>query len=132
MSSNYKRRRTSRGALWREIEAFLLTKATVVLALLKRAGATMTNGLSPVLTANGFRGLAEFARRFAEDRYPTAATKRRALFKELLDCKYFFERNPEAYSVIVAPVLWPDPSPQIVTVGAGDMTSSVVTIFSGK
>jgi hypothetical protein len=79
MSSSYKRRRTSRGALWREIEALLLTKATVVLALLKRAGATMTNGLSPVLTANGFRGLAEFARRFAEDRYPTDATKRRAL-----------------------------------------------------
>jgi hypothetical protein len=50
----------------------------------------------------------------------------------LLDCKYFFERNPEAYSVIVAPVLWPDPPPQIVTVGAGDMASSVVTIFSGK
>ncbi len=79
MSSSYKRRRTSRGALWREIEALLLTKATVVLTLLKRAGSTMTNGLSPVLTANGFRGLAEFARRFAEDRYPTDATKRRAL-----------------------------------------------------
>ena len=127
-----KRRRASRGALWREIESLLLTKAAVVLALLKRAGAAATDGLSPVLTANGFRGLVEFARSFAQDKYPKDEMKCRALFKELLDCKYFFERDPDAYSVIVAPVLWPDPSPQIVTVGAGDMTSSVVAIFSGK
>lgn len=126
------RRRTSRGAIWREIEALLLTKAAVVLALLRRSGMVGSYSLSPVLTANGFRGVAEFAKGFAQNRYPSDDAKSRRLFNEILDYKYFFERDPEAYSVTVVPVLWPDPSPQIVTVGAGDMTSSVVAIFAGK
>jgi hypothetical protein len=128
------RRRTSRGAIWRAIEALLLTKAAVVLALFKRAG-TKTEDmpkLSPIPTANGFHGLVRFAKDFAEHRYPGKENKRKELFREILDRKYFFERDPKDYSVIVAPVFWPDPSPKIVTVGAGDMTSSVVAIFSGK
>jgi hypothetical protein len=124
-----KRRRATRGAIWHELEANLLAKAAIVLALMQRVDTVVP--FSPILTVEGLRGFLQFAMDLAQQRYPDDAGRRRRLFEDILDCKYVFERNPEAYSVIVTPVLWPDQPPE-VTAGAGDMTSSVVAIFAGK
>lgn len=104
-----KRRQVVRGAIWRETEANLLAKAAVVLALMQRvAGTSPVAPISPILTVEGLYGFLKFARDFAHNRHPENAERRRQIFEEIIECKYFFERNPEAYSVIVTPVLWPD------------------------
>lgn len=130
------RRRTTRGSLRREVEADVFTKGVVILALLQRSGGERweeeARDLPPILSENGFAALLEFAKVFALDRYPQRAEEARRLFRQLLDTGYFFERDPEVYSVIIVPVLWPTPEPEIGTTGAGDITSSVVAIFSGR
>ena len=92
---------------------------------------TEADKLPPVLTLDGMLAFLYFALDFARDRHRDDAGKRRHFVDEILASKLVFERSADEYSTVVTPVFWPEQPPQ-VTAGAGDMTSSVVAIFSGQ
>lgn len=138
------RRGASPGALRQELAAILFAKGDVLLTLLKRSVPKWQDhvrDVSPELTADGFRGLLDLAHGLALRRFPMDAELdrhcperqdgRRSMFENIVQSGYLYERDPEDYSVIVVPVMWPRLDIPFSTAGAGDTTSAVVAVYSG-
>jgi hypothetical protein len=126
-----RRRGVPRGAIWREMDANLLAKVAVVLALRQRLNPDAPGDpLTPLLTKEGMLAFIHFAIDVAQARHPDAPGRQQQLFREIVEGRMVFARSAAEYSTLVTPVFWPDRPPEI-TAGAGDMTSSVVAIFAG-
>jgi hypothetical protein len=131
------RRRTTRGALRQELAAILFAKGVVLLTLLKRSVPDWKthiyqNKVPPVLKAEGVVFLLELAKGLALRKFPKQQELERQTFRDIIESGYYYERDPEEYSVVVAPVMWPELDIPFGTAGAGDITSSVVAVYSGK
>lgn len=131
------RRRTTRGALRQEIAITLFAKGVVLLALLQRSVENWQNYIRnqevpPVLKADGFIALLQLAEGLAKRHFRNNRELERRTFEDVIRSGYYYERNPEDYSVMVIPVMWPDIQTPFSVAGAGDFTSSVVAVYSGK
>lgn len=131
------RRRTTRGALREEIAATLFAKGIVLLTLLKRSLPDWKSHIRhikvpPVLKAEGFIQLFRLAKELAMLHFPGNQCLEAQTFKDIITSGYYFERDPEEYSVMIVPVMWPDLQIPFSTAGAGDICSSVVAVYSGK
>jgi ADP-dependent phosphofructokinase/glucokinase len=127
------RRRTTRGALRQEVAATLFAKGVVLLTLLRRSvpdwkGYIERQRVPPLLKPEGFIALLELAE------YLSRANDElgERVFLDIIEHGYYFNRNPEDYSVMAVPVMWPELKIPFSTAGAGDTTSSVVAVYSGK
>jgi ADP-dependent phosphofructokinase/glucokinase len=131
------RRRTSRGALRQEIAVTLFAKGVVLLALLQRSVPNWTQYVQqavipPLLKAEGFVALLELAKGLAMRHFPNNEPLERRTFADIGQSGYYYERDPEDYSMMVIPVMWPALDIPFSTAGAGDITSSVVALYAGK
>jgi ADP-dependent phosphofructokinase/glucokinase len=131
------RRRTTRGALRQELAVTLFAKGVVLLALLKRSVEDWEEHIKaekvpPVLKAEGFVALLELAKELALRRFPDQEPLERRTFIDIAESGYYYTRDADDYSAVVAPVMWPQLDIPFSTAGAGDITSSVVAVYSGK
>jgi ADP-dependent phosphofructokinase/glucokinase len=134
------RKGAPRGALWQEVETVLFTKGAVIAALLlrsqkKRWKEVLLKKVQPVLLKKGFMTLLELAKGFAKSQANQGASEypEPEIFKNLAFSGYHYQKdNSESYSVLAVPVMWPSLKENISTAGAGDITSSVVAVFTGK
>jgi hypothetical protein len=124
------RRRATRGALRQEIATTLFAKGVVLLTLLQRSvpdwAERIRNGsieVPSLFKADGFIALRHFA-----DNEPLE----RRTFIDIAQSGYYYEQNPDDYSVMIIPVMWPELNIPFSTAGAGDTTSSVVAVYAGK
>ena len=53
-------------------------------------------------------------------------------FEHLVRFGYVLDRSTERYSVAIIPVIWRELMSAFSTVGAGDISSAVLTVFAGK
>ncbi|MDZ7412668.1 MAG: hypothetical protein ONB15_03935 [candidate division KSB1 bacterium] len=98
-----------------------------------------TLSLSPILLANGFRTLIEFAYdfsrftlRYGDPDSPSGLTKvGEEIFQFVVETGYHVARDPGAYSVAVVPVMWPELPIELNPTGAGDICSGVCAVYSG-
>jgi len=134
------RRRTTRTALRQKVAITLFAKGAVLLALLSRSGQAWRDyvqqeGIPPVFTPEGFATCLTLAHELAMRRFKRGAIERPLVGRTLVNIVrsgYYYEQDPNEYSVIVVPVMWPKLNIHFATAGAGDITSSVVAVYSGE
>jgi hypothetical protein len=120
-------------AMRREIEADLLAKGVVVLAILQRSLEDWPSHaiqLAPVLLWKGFQALIAFAWDLVDQRGQGQGANL-SYFKEVVETGYVLADSPEGYAVAVVPVMWPTLPRGIYPGGAGDICSSVSLVYSG-
>lgn len=121
-----------RGAIWQELTADLFVKGAVVLALLQRSYSNwqeIAEELSIVLKRDGFVNLLEIADFVARTAAPMAADEQPDVLRDVAFNGYWFNRDPDGYSVIVVPVMWPGLPSELTTAGAGDASSAGFSVL---
>lgn len=119
-----------------KMNADLLAKGIVVLALLQRSLSTMwrksAKRLSPTLAAKGFKALFDLAWDYSEKVCPDDLEKRMEVFRQVVMQGYHYRRKGGGYALIVIPVMWPreaDLPAGVDPTGLGDMYSAIVSVF---
>jgi len=95
--------------------------------------------LSPVLMAEGFEALIEFAYDFARfqlglgDPQATSGLTPwgERVFQRAAETGYYVAREPDGYSVAIVPVMWPELPVELNPTGAGDICSGISLVYSG-
>lgn len=134
------RKGVPRGAIWQEIGAALFAKGALFGALLLRSQPVdwyriLSEKVAPVLLSDGFIALFEFAAAISQEIFPHGdqTNQREKLFKHIVRSGYYYPKKyPDEYALMVVPVMWPKVSGNLSTAGAGDFTSGVVAVFTGK
>lgn len=134
------RKGAPRAALWQEVETVLFAKGAVIGSLLLRSlkgrwKEVIKKKVPPVLLKKGFIVLLELAKELAKAHVGQGIADHleSEIFKQIVFSGYYYQKeDPESYSVLVVPVMWPNIKENISTAGAGDITSTVVAVFAGK
>jgi len=133
------RRGATPGALRQEIAAALFAKGAVLLTLLMRSvddwrEYLLRADIPPLLKSESFVDLLDLAWELADRRHRGTGTddRKRQTFRDIAKSGYFHRSGQDKYSVMVVPVMWPKLEIAFSIVGAGDISSSVVAVFSGK
>ncbi len=126
-------RGASRGAIRQALMADLFTKGIVVLALLERSlgepgWREEAARLSIVLKKDGFWALLELARHIARTHGKTPRAQD-LILRDMAFNGYWFNRNPDDYSAVVVPVMWPALPSDLSTAGAGDAVSAAFAVL---
>lgn len=124
-----------RGAMWQELMADLLAKGVVVLALLQRSvddWQGVASELGTVLKKDGFLPLLELAAEIARRTYPGQNHDQDLLLRDIAFSGYWFNRDPDGYSCIIVPVMWPQLPADLTTAGAGDAVSAMLATLGRK
>jgi ADP-dependent phosphofructokinase/glucokinase len=123
-----------RGAIWQELTADLFVKGAVVLALLQRSYPNwqeIAERLAIVLKRDGFTNLLEIAD-FVARTASAVPHEQPAVLRDVAFNGYWFNRDPDGYSGIVVPVMWPGLPSELTTAGAGDATSAAFAVLGRK
>jgi len=129
------RRGTSEAALQQEVHADLFTKGAAIVSILLRNGLDpQTYSLPRALYHEGFRALVELAWQFSREKSGLGLTKRKALFRRIVNDGHYLAAGRDEYSFAAVPVMWPEAvrlDPGINVTGAGDICSGFSLIYSG-
>lgn len=126
------RRAASCGELRYELIQGLFTKTLILAALMFRTSPDWFSSAPEcpsVLSLNGLLEMLKFAFELGGELYPGNGQH---VFESLARFGYLHRPGDQAYSVVTIPVVWPELMRDFSTVGAGDISSAVLTVFAGK
>lgn len=127
------RRGASEAAMQQELRAILFAKGAVVVSILLRndCDPSMIGELPRALAHKGFYSLVEFGWAFSNERCQDIEQRNRT-FKHIVHNGYYLADTRKEYSIVIAPVMWPDiMSTGLNTTGAGDICSGLSLLYSG-
>lgn len=126
------RRAGSCGELRYELIQGLFTKTLILAALIFRVNPDwfrQQQACPSAVKPDGLVELVKFAAELADARFPEEADR---VFECLARFGYLHRSSERRYSIVTIPVVWPDLMSAYSTVGAGDISSAVLTVFAGK